>query len=89
MKESHTLIFAETEEEPSGKARWQRQVTILFGLLTNLYGRDQLLTRAKKYNALKLMRTGQPPERLPALQRLVLRMTAWWNVPRKGIFPAF
>ncbi|NLP18358.1 MAG: ATP-dependent protease, Lon family [Firmicutes bacterium] len=87
MKESHTLIFAETEEEPSGKARWQRQVTILFGLLTNLYGRDQLLTRAKKYNALKLMRTGQPPERLLALQRLVFEDDSLVELPQERDFP--
>ncbi|NLJ33147.1 MAG: ATP-dependent protease, Lon family [Firmicutes bacterium] len=87
MKESHTLIFAETEEEPSGRARYQRQITILFGLLTNLYGRDKLIQKAKDYNALQLMRTGQPAQRLLALQRLAFEDESLGELPSEKDFP--
>lgn len=87
MKESHPLIFAEIEEGTAGKARWQRQITILFGLLSNLYGRDKLIQEAEKYNALKLIRAGRLPERLLALQRLVFGDGSIEELPPEKDFP--
>ncbi len=49
-----------------------RKINILFDFLSNLYGPDKLVLKAGKLDALKLMRSSQAPERLLALQRLVL-----------------
>jgi ATP-dependent Lon protease len=49
----------------------RRHVEALYDLLASTIGSDQLVLRAGKLDALKLMRSGQLPERILALQRLV------------------
>lgn len=49
----------------------RRQVTALFGILSNFYGADKLVLRAGKLEALTLMRSTDLAERVLALQRIV------------------
>lgn len=51
--------------------QWRRQVTALFGLLSNLYGADKLVLKAGKLEALNLMRSKELDDRIVALQRIV------------------
>ncbi|MDA8234375.1 MAG: Lon family ATP-dependent protease [Clostridia bacterium] len=55
-----------TEEE-----QLRRQVTALFGLLSNIYGSDKLILKAGKLEALNLMRSEILGERVLALQKIV------------------
>lgn len=48
-----------------------RQVSILFSFLSNLYGPDKLVLKAGKLDALRLMRSEDVGDRLLALQRLI------------------
>lgn len=49
----------------------RRQVTALFGVLSNFYGADKLVLRAGKLEALTLMRSTDLADRVIALQRIV------------------
>ena len=49
----------------------KRQVTALFGLLTDMYGSDQLILKAGKLDALHLMRSDKLEDRINALERIV------------------
>jgi ATP-dependent Lon protease len=49
----------------------ERQVEVLLGFLSNLYGADKLVLKARKLDALKLMRSNKVGEKLLAMQRLV------------------
>lgn len=49
----------------------RRQVTALFGILSNIYGADKLVLRAGKLEALNLMRSSDIKDRVIALQRIV------------------
>ncbi|MCR4425848.1 MAG: Lon family ATP-dependent protease [Firmicutes bacterium] len=48
-----------------------RQVTALFGMLSELYGPDKLVLKAGKLDALNLMRSGAIEDRILALERLI------------------
>ena len=87
MKELPTLILPDTEEQISRGTGWRRQVTALYGLLTNLYGRDKLMRKAKELDVIKLMRSDELPERLLALQRLVFEDDKLQELPREEEFP--
>lgn len=87
MKDLPTLILPDTEEQISRGTGWRRQVTALYGLLTNLYGRDKLMRKAKELDVIKLMRSDELPERLLALQRLVFEDDKLQELPREEEFP--
>ncbi len=59
----------------AGKAQTEdqlhRQVTVLFGMLSDIYGSDKVVLRAVKLDALALLRSERLSERVLALQRLV------------------
>ncbi len=63
-----------------------RKINILFEFLSNLYGPDKLVLKAGKLDALKLMRSGQAPERLLALQRLVMEDPTLSELPNPRAF---
>lgn len=63
-----------------------RKINILFEFLSNLYGPDKLVLKAGKLDALKLMRSGQAPERLLALQRLVMEDPTLSELPNPKAF---
>lgn len=48
-----------------------RQVAALFGILSQVYGTDQLVLKASKVDALKLLRSDSLEERVLALEKLV------------------
>ncbi len=86
MKELPSLIFSDAEEKISPGTGWRRRVTALFDLLTNLYGRDKLMRRAKELGVLELMAAEGLPERLLALQRLVFEDENIEELPREEDF---
>jgi ATP-dependent Lon protease len=49
-----------------------RYVSALYEMLASVLGQDKVVLRAGKVNALKMMRSHHLPDRLCALQRLVL-----------------
>ncbi|MBC5825204.1 MAG: ATP-dependent protease, Lon family [Candidatus Eremiobacteraeota bacterium] len=57
--------------KPSFDAALARQVSALYETLTTILGAEDLVLKAGKLNALKLMRSRSLPHRLLALQRLV------------------
>lgn len=66
----------------------QRQVTALFGLLSNILGSDKLVLRAGKLEALQLMRSEKLEERVVALQKLAFEDPTYDNLPTIEEVPA-
>ncbi|NQS76474.1 MAG: ATP-dependent protease, Lon family [Peptococcaceae bacterium] len=75
MKAFLDKFIGSTKKETSDKLMdhepLKRQVTALYGLLTNLFGSDKLVLRAGKLEALQFMRSEALEERVLALQKLV------------------
>ncbi|MCA9794056.1 MAG: Lon family ATP-dependent protease [Candidatus Eremiobacteraeota bacterium] len=69
------------------KVDYDRQITILFSFLSNLYGPDKLVLKAGKLDALKLMRSDNVGERLLALQRLVFEDPTLCDLPLLEDYP--
>lgn len=65
----------------------ERQVAAIYALLSNLYGSDKLVLKAGKLEALKLMRSSALPDRVLALQRIVLEDPTIEQVPKNGEIP--
>ncbi|AZR74267.1 ATP-dependent protease, Lon family [Anoxybacter fermentans] len=66
----------------------RRQVTVLFSLLSNLYGADKLVLKAGKLEALNLMRSTDLAERVVALQRIVFEDPTIDEIPSEKEIPA-
>lgn len=66
----------------------RREVSALFGLLTNIYGPDKLVLKAGKLEALNLMRSAILEEQVLALQRLVYEDPTIDTVPSRSQVPA-
>ena len=69
MLHEDVLLIEETLELPSPEL--ERQVRVLLGFLSNLWGPDRLVLRAGKVGSLALLRSDRLTDRLTALQRLV------------------
>ncbi|CCO08351.1 Lon family ATP-dependent protease [Desulforamulus hydrothermalis] len=76
------------EDQFSRQDRLQRQVTALYGLLSNIYGADKLVLRAGKLDALQLMRSDKLEERVLALQKLVFEDPTYEDLPSLDEIPA-
>lgn len=79
-KEQSSSQFSEIDQ-------LQRQVTALFGLLSNIHGSDKLVLRAGKLEALQLMRSEKIEERVLALQKLVFEDPTYDTPPTVGQIP--
>lgn len=66
----------------------QRQVTAMYGLLSNIHGSDKLVLRAGKLEALQLMRSDKIEERVLALQKLVFEDPTYDTLPTVEEIPA-
>lgn len=64
-----------------------RQVSVLYGLLANLYGSDKMVLRAGKLGALQLMRSERLEERVLALQKLVFEDPTYDTLPAPEDIP--
>ncbi len=51
----------------------EREVNVLYTLLSDIIGADRLVVRAAKLNALELMESSGLPERVLALQRIIMQ----------------
>lgn len=71
-----------TEEE-----QLRRQVSALFGLLSNIYGSDKLVLKAGKLEALNAMRSGILEEQVLALQKLVYEDPTIDTLPKAEDIP--
>ncbi len=71
-----------TEEE-----QLRRQVSALFGLLSNIYGSDKLVLKAGKLEALNAMRSGVLEEQVLALQKLVYEDPTIDTLPKAEDIP--
>ncbi len=69
MLHEDLLTLDETIEIPAPEL--ERQVRVLLGFLSNLWGPDRLVLKAGKLEALALLRSERLTDRLIALQRLV------------------
>ncbi|GAB6159106.1 Lon family ATP-dependent protease [Desulfotomaculum varum] len=76
------------EDQFTQQDRLQRQVTALYGLLSNIYGSDKLVLRAGKLDALQLMRSDKLEERVLALQKLVFEDPTYEDLPSLDEIPA-
>ena len=65
----------------------KRQVTAIYGLLSNIYGSDKLVLRAGKLEALQLMRSDKIEERVLALQKLVFEDPTYEALPTMEEIP--
>lgn len=65
----------------------ERKIGILFSFLSNLYGADRLVLKARKLGALKLMRSARIGDRLLAMQRLVFEDPTLCEAPPREAFP--
>jgi len=76
---------------PRGRIRTEdhlhRQVTVLFGMLSDLYGSDKVVLRAVKLDALALLRSEHLAERVLALQRLVFEDPTFDTLPPLDAVP--
>lgn len=59
----------------------KRQVTAIYGLLSNIHGSDKMVLRAGKLEALQLMRSEKIEERVLALQKLVFEDPTYETLP--------
>jgi len=75
------------EADPGGLAAAgvdpERRLSVLHGFLSNLFGADQLVLKARKMGVLNLMRSPRIGERILALQRLVFEDPALGTLPAK------
>ncbi|MBI3923953.1 MAG: ATP-dependent protease, Lon family [Armatimonadetes bacterium] len=74
-------LGAQDAETVASSPDYERQISILFSFLSNLYGPDKLVLKAGKLDALKLMRSKDPGDRLLALQRLVFEDPTLSDLP--------
>lgn len=79
----HTKMAKKLEEEEQLK----RQVTALFGLLSNIYGADKLILKASKLDSLNLMRSTKLEERVLALQKLTFEDPTIEEPPERSRIP--
>ncbi len=75
------------DSEIPGSFDIDRRVNVLFGFLSNLFGADRLILKAKKMGALKLMRSARTGDRILAMQRLVFEDPTFGDPPTKEKFP--
>ncbi len=75
-------------EQPPARPDFERQISILFGFLSNLHGPDKLVLKAGKLNALRLMRSDELDDRLLALQRLVYEDPTIDEIPQSDDYPS-
>ncbi len=59
---------------------------MLFGFLSNLFGADNLVLKAKKMGALKLMRSARTADRILAMQQLVFEDPSFGDPPSRDQF---
>lgn len=90
MKDLIQRIFSKSglDEQELELNQLRRQVAALFSLLSNLYGADKLVLKAGKLEALNLMRSAELPERVVALQRIVLEDPTIDEIPSEEDIPA-
>jgi len=84
------LKNAETETgyKLKGREHLRRQINALYGLIANVYGSDKLVLKAGKVNALQLIRSQRPGERVLALQRIVFEDPTIDVIPSLQEIPA-
>ncbi len=70
-----------------GQDHTRRQVNSLYNLLKDLYGSDKIILRAGKLNVLQMMRSERLPERVLALQKLVLEDPTLDELPGEDDIP--
>lgn len=63
------------------QAQLKRQISVLYDLLSGLYGSDKLVLRASKLEALQLMRSEKLEERVLALQKIVFEDPTYEKPP--------
>jgi len=78
---------SDTPSKMKGHDQLKRQITALYGLLSNLYGSDKLVLRAGKLEALQLMRSEKLEERVLALQKLVFEDPTYDTPPSLDDIP--
>jgi len=66
------VYVARFRRKHGAEGELSRYVAALYDMLASVIGQDKLVLRAGKVNALKMMRSQNLPDRLCALQRLVL-----------------
>ncbi|WP_333870408.1 Lon family ATP-dependent protease [Desulforamulus putei] len=92
MKVFLERFMSGAKEQDSGQFskldQLQRQVTAMYGLLSNIYGSDKLVLRAGKLEALQLMRSDKIEERVLALQKLVFEDPTYEDLPSIEEIPA-
>jgi len=72
---------------PRTEDQLHRQVTVLFGMLSDLFGSDKVVLRAVKLDALALLRSEGLAERVLALQRLVFEDPTFDSLPELEAVP--
>lgn len=76
----------QSDPEIPGSSDIDRRVNVLFGFLSNLFGADRLILKAKKMGALKLMRSARTGDRILAMHRLVFEDPTFGDPPTKEKF---
>jgi ATP-dependent Lon protease len=82
--EADRAYVARFRRKYGGDDGLRRYVDALYEVLSSALGADKMVLRAGKLNALKLMRSPQLPERILALQRLVLEDPTLERLPAQG-----
>ncbi len=81
------IVEQDTNQFAAGD-QLRRQVTAMYGLLSNIYGSDKLVLRAGKLEALSLIRSEIIEERVLALQKLVFEDPTYETLPSLEEIPA-
>ncbi|BCJ87520.1 Lon family ATP-dependent protease [Effusibacillus dendaii] len=87
LEKLHLIPNSTLHQKLENEEAYRRQVTALFGILSNLYGADKLVLRAGKLEALHLMRSSDLGERVLGLQRIVFENPNLSDIPRKDQIP--
>ncbi|SHK54196.1 Lon family ATP-dependent protease [Desulforamulus aeronauticus] len=82
------IVEQDTNQFAASSDQLKRQVTAMYGLLSNIYGSDKLVLRAGKLEALSLIRSEIIEERVLALQKLVFEDPTYETLPSLEEIPA-
>jgi len=87
MKKAVTSRFERKIDHPAEREQIKREVNALYSYLSGLLGADKLILKAGKLEALALLRSRRPEEKVLGLQRVIFENPALAEVPALADVP--
>ncbi|HHX75455.1 MAG TPA: ATP-dependent protease, Lon family [Firmicutes bacterium] len=87
MKKAVTSRLAQREERSAEQEQLKREIKALYSYLSGLLGADKLILKAGKLEALSLLRSRRPEEKVLGLQRVIFENPALTEIPAPEDIP--